>query len=179
MPWQEACEEASLLLITNEYLHKNWTLSEFNDQILMLVAWENKVFGYYTDTTVREIAQMLKDNFNLDSVIHENPSYEEIQEILANGHLIIMTFAGKEIGNPNYKNGGPPYHAMVIKGYKEGEKLITNDVGTKRGADYVYDWKALQNALHDWTIPIDNGPKRMLEVLPPLVVSQAGNSTQQ
>jgi hypothetical protein len=178
-PWQEACEEASILLVANEYLHKNWTSEEFNNQILKLVAWENKVFGYYTDTTMREVAKMLKDNFNLDSVIHENPTYEEIQEILAKGHLIIMTFAGKEIGNPNYKNGGPLYHAMVIKGYKEGEKLITNDVGTRRGADYVYDWKTLQNALHDWTIPIDNGAKRMIEVLPPAAASPSNNSTQQ
>jgi hypothetical protein len=166
-PWQEACEEASVLLIANEYLGKNWTVDEFNGEILKLVAWEEKIFGYYTDTTQAEIAQMLKDNFGIGSVIHDNPTYEEIQEILAKGHLIIMTFDGKKIGNPYYKNGGPVYHAMVIKGYKDGEKLITNDVGTSHGADYVYSWKTLSGAMHDWTQPIDKGPRRMLEVLPP------------
>ncbi len=78
-----------------------------------------------------------------------------------------MTFAGKEIGNPFYSNGGPTYHAMVIKGYKAGQKIITEDVGTKRGEDYVYPWKVLDGALHDYTVPIDSGAKEMIEVIPP------------
>ncbi len=166
-PWQEACEEASILLVANEYLDKGWTREEFNSEILKLVDWQKKVFGYYTDTTAQEITQILKENFGLTGVIHNNPSYDDVRKILAQGHLIIMTFDGKALGNPYFRNGGPIYHAMVIKGYKEGEKLITNDVGTKHGADYVYEWKVLQNALHDWTKPIQKGPKRMIEVLPP------------
>lgn len=166
-PWQEACEEASILLVANTYFNHNWTREQFNDQILKLVQWQNENFGDYKDSNIAAIQQMLKRYLGLESIIHENPNLDNIKQILAKGHLIVMPFAGKKLGNPNYTNGGPLYHVMVIKGYKEGDKVITHDVGTKNGADYVYNWKVLQNALHDFTIPIDNGAKRMIEILPP------------
>ncbi len=166
-PWQEACEEASVLLVANVYLNKGWSKKQFNDQILEMVEWEKNKFGAYEHTTVAQTAQILGEIFNLETNVHENPSYQQVKEILAKGHLVIMTFAGKKLGNPFYRNGGPVYHAMVIKGYKQGEKLITNDVGTRRGADYVYPWDVIQDALHDYDEPIENGAKFMIEVLPP------------
>ena len=78
-----------------------------------------------------------------------------------------MTFAGKALGKPYFLNCGPNYHAMVVKGYEEGQKLIVHDVGTKRGEDYVYTWNSIARALHDYAEPIDTGAKRMIEVLPP------------
>lgn len=167
MPWQEACEEASVLLVANAYYNKNWTRTQFNDQILNLVDWQNKHFGNYMDTNMAHTGQMLEQVLGLKSITHENPSLADVKTILNKGHLIIMPFAGKKLGNPNYTNGGPVYHVLVIKGYKEGEKVITADVGTRNGEDYVYKWGILQNAMHDFAKPIENGAKRMLEVLPP------------
>ena len=165
-PWQEACEEASILLAANEYFDHNWSREEFNEEILKLVEWEKERFGYYEHTSVGEIVETLKEYLKLDAVIHEDPSFEDVQRILVQGHLIVMTFAGKELGNPNYTNGGPVYHAMLIKGYKEG-KIITHDVGTRRGEDYVYSWETIYNSLHDYSEPISEGEKIMIEILPP------------
>ncbi len=169
MPWQEACEEASILLVSDAYYHHNWTREQFRDQILALVDWENKIFGDYKNTNAKQIAQMLHDDLGLKSVIHSNPTFEDVQKILAQGHLIVMPFAGRLIGNPFYTNGGPDYHVMVIKGYKTGQKVITEDVGTSHGEDYVYPWATLQNANHDYMVPIQNGAKVMIEVLPPSI----------
>lgn len=167
-PWQEACEEASVLLAANEYFDHNWSRGEFNDEILKLVDWENERFGRYEHTTVDETAEIAKDYLGMDFIIHDNPTYEDVQEALAKGHLIVMTFAGKKLGNPNYRNGGPIYHAMLIKGYKEGQKIITHDVGTKNGEDYVYSWSVISDALADYAVPIESGAKRMIELLPPV-----------
>lgn len=166
-PWQEACEEASVLLAANVYFGKNWTKEQFNEAILSLVEWEKEHFGYYEHTDVAEIQETLKEYLDLESVVHEDPSFEEVQEILAQGHLVLMTFAGRELGNPNYTNGGPVYHAMLIKGYKKGKKIITHDVGTRMGEDYVYSWETIYNSLHDYSEPIQNGAKIMIEILPP------------
>ncbi len=166
-PWQESCEEASSLLVSNAYYNHNWTKEEFNQQILKLVEWEINNFGAYEHTTMKQTEVILNKYLNLKTVIHENPSYLDIQTILNKGHLIIAPLAGKEIANPYFKNGGPNYHVLIIKGYKAGEKIITNDVGTSHGENYVYDWKILGNALHDYDEPIDNGAKRIIEVLPP------------
>ncbi len=168
-PWQEACEEASVLLAVNEYYDHNWTREEFNEEILKLVEWEKKTFGSYEHTSVEQTAQILNDYFDLKTKIHAEPSLEDVQEILANGNLIVMTFAGKELKNPNYKNGGPIYHAMLIKGYKKGEKIITHDVGTRNGENYVYTWKGIYDSLHDYAEPIQDGAKLMIEVFPPEV----------
>lgn len=166
-PWQNACEEASILLVANTYYNHYWTKEQFRDQILALVGWENKNFGDYKSTNAQQISKMLEDFLKLKSIIHINPTFEDVQKILSHGHLIVMTFDGRELGNPFFTNGGPDYHALVIKGYKEGEKVITEDVGTQHGENYVYTWKTLINANHDYTTPIANGAKVMIEVLPP------------
>lgn len=166
-PWQEACEEASILLVANTYFDHNWIREDFNDQILKLVEWEKKRFGSYEHTNVDQTAAMIDEYLGLKSVIHEDPTFDDVKKAVAEGHLVVMTFAGKKLGNPFYTNGGPNYHAMVIKGYKLGEKIITADVGTKRGEDYVYSWETVDAALHDYAEPIENGAKRMIEVLPP------------
>ena len=168
-PWQDACEEASIALVANVYLNKNWTRDEFNQQLLDLVDWQGKNGMDYHDTTITETAELMKANYGLESTVHENPSFKDIQKILAQGHLIVAPFAGKELGNPNFTNGGPVYHMVVIKGYNASkEQVVTHDVGTRNGADYVYSWSVLEHALHDWDPDnIDEGAKLILEVLPP------------
>jgi hypothetical protein len=166
-PWQEACEEASVLLAANEYFGHNWSREEFKDELLGLVDWENERFGDYEHTSVDQTAEMLEDYLGLETVIHEDPGLEDVKKVLAERHFIIMTLAGKELGNPFFTNGGPVYHAVLVKGYKKDDKIIVHDVGTRNGEDYVYSWNVIENALHDYAEPIDDGAKRMIEVLPP------------
>lgn len=166
LPWQEACEEASSLLVANVYQHKNWSREEFNQEILKIVDWEKQNFGAYEHTDVNQTVSMLDEYLDLKSIVHTNPTFEEVKKILNQGHFIIMPLAGKQLKNPFYSNGGPIYHMLVVKGYKEN-KLITHDVGTKNGENYVYSWEVVKNALHDYAEPIERGSKRIIEVLPP------------
>ena len=167
-PWQEACEEASSALVANLYLEKNWTRESFNEELLRLVDYEMEAFGAYEHTSVEQTVQMIQDNYGLKTVVHENPSYEDLQKTLASGHLIIAPLAGKLLGNPNFTNGGPTYHMLVIKGYDSTQnQVVTHDVGTRNGADYVYSWSVIQNALHDWHEgDITLGTPRWIEVYP-------------
>jgi len=162
-PWQEACEEASILLIDNAIMDKNWSRDDFKNEILKLVEWENKMFGDYKHTDLEQNERIISEYLGLKYSVVKNPSFEDVKKALNKGHLVLMTFAGKALHNPNYKNGGPNYHAMVIKGY-EDNKIVTNDVGTRKGEDYVYSWDTINSALHDWAEPIENGNKVMLEI---------------
>ena len=72
-----------------------------------------------------------------------------MKEELSKGHIIIAPFAGRQLGNPFYSNEGPLYHMMVIKGYDE-KHFITNDVGTKRGQIFIYPYKTIMPAMHEW-----------------------------
>ncbi len=165
-PWQESCEEASVLLVANTYLKKNWTRQQFNDEILKLVEWEKERFGSYEHTDMKQTAEILTEYFGLKATLHDSPSYDDVRKMINDGHFVIMPFAGKRLGNPFFSNGGPNYHVLVVKGYKEGEKIITNDVGTKRGENYVYTWKNAWDAFYDYAEPMENGNKRLIEVMP-------------
>lgn len=167
-PWQEACEEASVLNVVNVYLDKNYNLDSFNAEELRLIDWENSYFGDYKHTSVAQTAEMIESVYGLRTKILENPGFEDIRAILNNGNLIIAPFAGKLLGNPNFRNGGPNYHMLVIKGYDaESMEIITNDVGTRNGSNYVYSWKVIAEALHDWDDKnITSGAKKIIEVFP-------------
>ncbi len=167
-PWQEACEEASILNVANIFKGMNLNKDTFNTELLRLVEWEKIYFGSYEHTSISQTAEMIKIQYNLRTEIHENPSFDDIKTIISNGHLIVAPFAGKLLYNPNFKNGGPNYHMIVIKGYDtEKMQIITNDVGTRMGSNYTYDWSVIENALHDWSNPdITDGAKKIIEVFP-------------
>lgn len=168
-PWQEACEEASILLVANAFNKMSLDTEEFNRELLELVDWQMEAFGAYEHTTVAQTVEMMEANYGLETVVHDNPSFEDIQEILQKGNLIVAPFAGKLLDNPNFRNGGPPYHMLVIKGYDaEKNQIVTHDVGTRNGADYVYDWSTIEAALHDWhDEDILKGTPRIIEVIHP------------
>lgn len=168
-PWQEACEEASVLLAANALKKMNLDLEAYNTELLRLVSWEVEYFGDYEHTSVDQTVEMIEINYGLETRVHEDPTFEDIQEILNEGHLIVAPFAGKLMFNPNFRNGGPNYHMILIKGYDaEKMQLVTHDVGTRNGENYVYDWNVLQTALHDWhDDDILLGEKKLIEIFPP------------
>lgn len=81
-PWQEACEEASILLVANVYSKHNWSRDEFNSEILKMVEWEKGKFGTYLDTTVAQTAEILNEYLKLKTITHENPTYDDVVEII-------------------------------------------------------------------------------------------------
>ncbi len=168
MPYQEACEEASVLLAANSLKKLNLDLKSFDTELLKIVEWEIGRFGDYKHTDIRQTEIMINEYFNLRTRIHKDPSYDDIASIITKGNLIIAPFAGKVLGNPYFLNGGPRYHMLVIKGFnKEKKTIITHDVGTRRGSDFVYEWDALNNALHDWNdFDMMLGEKLIIEVSP-------------
>ncbi|MBP6085595.1 C39 family peptidase [Candidatus Gracilibacteria bacterium] len=167
LPWQEACEEASVLLAANVYFGHNWTREQFNQQILDLVEWQKATFGGYEHTDMEQTSKILNDYLGLDSKIIDNPTFDQVKATLARGHLVVMPFAGKQLGNPYYSNGGPVYHVILIKGYTKDNQLITHDVGTRRGENYLFPWSVIEAANHDYAQPIESGVPRMIEIIPP------------
>lgn len=164
-PYDEACEEASLILV-NAYLNgQGMSANEMNAQILATVAWE-EANGYPIDVTMPQLLEIAKGKYGLNGRVIENVTIEDIKEELRNGNPVIAPFAGRELGNPYYSGLGPWYHVLVITGF-DGTHFYTKDVGTKRGDNYKYTHATLFNALHDWTgvkEQTNTGPKRVLIV---------------
>jgi hypothetical protein len=130
-----------------------------------LVSWQIKNFGDYKHTTIDQTAEMIRGYFKYDRLeVIENPTVEQLKKEIADLNLIVAPFAGRELGNPFYSNEGPLYHMMVIKGYDE-KHFITNDVGTKRGEDFIYPYKTIMDNIHDWhETDISLGAKKVIVV---------------
>jgi len=152
LPYQEFCEEASVLMAAS--FVRGETISGPDDadkKMLAIKDFEEKKLGFYKDTTAEETAVILKEYFGFSKIeVISDPTEETIKRALAGGKAVIVPLAGRELGNPHYKRPGPLFHMLVVKGYTRAGDFITNDPGTRNGADYVYQPSILLNAIHDW-----------------------------
>ena len=160
---EEACEEASLILVQHYLNGQMITPQEMEDAIQSLITWETS-HGYGKDVTIAQLSEVAKQVYGLNGTVIADVSVARIKKEIAAGHPIIIPAAGRMLGNPNFSGLGPPYHMLVITGY-DSTNFITNDVGTKRGKDYRYSYDTIINAIHDWkgsNDTIESGAKRML-----------------
>lgn len=166
MPYQEACEEAAVIMAHRFFSGEPLDAEIMNTEILKLVEWQEKTFGYYKDTTAEEIARILREYFgHADIEVRYKFTIDDIKKEVAAGHPVIVPAAGRLLPNPNFKQPGPIYHALVVKGFLANGKIITNDPGTRKGADFLYNPAALMNAVHDWNAEdILKGKKVMIVV---------------
>ncbi len=171
-PYDEACEESSLIIVHHYLAGTALDATIMNNDILAMVDHEESK-GLPVDIDMKQLAQVARDMFGYDAEVVEGAgvTIERIEQELAKGNPVIVPLAGQDIGNPYYSGDGPPYHVLVIVGYgstgSPQATFVTHDVGTKRGEYYVYDQDVIMNAIHDWNgsvATIRSGPKRMLVV---------------
>jgi hypothetical protein len=173
LPYQETCEEASLLLAYYFLSEKTPTIEPYHQDLLALVEWQKDYFGQYFHTSVAETGDMGAKYFGLKNYrVVDNPSIEEIKEFVAQGFPVLVPTSGRALGNPFFSGKGDFYHMLVVRGYDETH-FITNDVGTKRGENFIYKYDVLMNAMHDLHPDVftDNsaivkGKKRILVIMP-------------
>ena len=164
-PWQDACEEAAVLMLDAYY--KGYDLSPLfvRDEILKMVSWEEEL-GWENSISIKKVKK-LTEEFQVSGFkfqIIENPTIKQIKESVAKGHPVLAVAYGKDLPNPYFRNGGPEYHALIIRGYTE-DSFITNDPGTQFGENFVYKYEELMNAVRDWNDgDVENG-QRVVMVL--------------
>lgn len=165
--FKEGCEEASALMIDYFYQGKEFTTDIATDEILKMVDWQMDYFGGHFDLTAKQTAEMIKKYWNYERVeVINNPTINDIKMHISEQRPVIVPAAGRVLGNPYFRQPSPIYHMLVIKGYTE-DKFITNDPGTKRGEDFLYDYDVLMNAIHDWNEQnILQGEKRIIVIYP-------------
>lgn len=149
-PYDEACEEASVILAKNYIKWITQSKEEFNKELLELAEWEMSVFGDYKHTDVNQTARIIDKFFNIsDYKIIDKPSISDIKYELKEWNIIIAPLYGKGLWNPYYSWDWPDYHFIVIKWYTD-KYFITHDVWTSRWEDYVYEIDTIIKNIHDW-----------------------------
>ena len=169
-PFETTCEETCALMM-HYYLSGIKTVDEniTKQEILSIVDFENKTYGFSDDTNAAETARFIRDYYKYDAQVYYNISIDDIKRELNEGNPVIVPTAGRLLFNPNFTPPGPISHEILIKGY-DSEGFITNDPGTYRtGADKKYSYKILENALHNLDHATKNadGPSAMIVVTLP------------
>lgn len=170
LPYQEACEEASAYMV---YLYYKGEPSGLVDQtradvaIWEIVNFQTDYLGTYLDTTAFQTADVIDSFYGLTANVIENPTVDQIKTELAAGHPVIVPAAGRKLGNPFFSGEGPIYHMLVLRGYTDDDKFITNDPGTRNGEAYMYDIDVIMEAIGDWNNgDPGSGAKRVIFVAP-------------
>lgn len=156
-PWQNACEEASINIVRYYLLGQTLTKEIMRDDILSMVDWQMKNWGSHDDLNAEKTLSLAKSIYGLKGEVIPDYSVDSIKRSIANGVPVIVPTDGRLLNNPNFKNGGPPYHMLVIKGY-DSAGFITNDPGTRKGEGYYYLYQTVLGAVKN----PDGGPKEVL-----------------
>ncbi|MDD4027413.1 MAG: C39 family peptidase [Candidatus Shapirobacteria bacterium] len=171
-PWQDACEEASLLTVDFYYKNKTTTSENTRDAILNMISFE-ETQNFTKDMNIAQMATVGEKYLKYQPKIIDNPTVEDIKKYLTQDIPIIVTANGKTLyqENKHFKSGGPYYHSLVILGYDDDKKqFIVHDVGTQFGAYFRYSYSLLVESIHDFPVSgnkedINKGEKRVLVLL--------------
>jgi len=155
---EEACEEAVLIMAAFYFQEKELNQEIAEKEIQDMIKFQIKEYGDYKDSGARQIVKLAEDFYgmkNLEIVYDFNQ--DRIKKELAKENPIIIPAAGQLLDNPYFTPPGPLYHNLILIGY-EGNEIIVNDPGTKRGESYRYNPNILYNAIHDFS-----GDKNLIE----------------
>jgi len=168
-PWQNLCEEAAILMLDAYYEGYNLSPLFAKDELLRMWDWEQKQ-GWGKSIEMEKIAKVVDEYFSNSKVKTQksklviDPTIEQIKQFIASGKPVLAVVYGKILPNPYFRNGGPEYHTLIIRGYTE-TKFITNDPGSGWSKNYAYEYDVLMNAIHDWNGgDVKNGRKVVLVI---------------
>ncbi|MFH1030637.1 MAG: C39 family peptidase [bacterium] len=150
---QDACEEASVLMVMKWIKGEKLNPEEAEVKILAISEWEDREYKSFHDTSARDtMERLIKGYFNYTKAeVKENVTLDMIKAELFKGNAVIATVDGQRLKNPYYTAPGPERHMLVIIGYDADKKeFITNDPGTRRGEKYRYGENHFFSSMRDY-----------------------------
>lgn len=150
-PWQDACEEASLLTLYYYYNNQKPNIAQMKAKIIDMITYEDKQ-GWGRSINLAKMKQITDSYLGYTSEIVSNPSIEDIKKYVFQNIPVVVPADGKILYQENkfFNDGGPLYHALVILGYDDTKKkFIVHDVGTQHGANFKYSYNLLMTSIHD------------------------------
>lgn len=169
-PWQNACEEASIIMIDNFYKGDTLTKEKAHQEILVIFDTKERKFGPSDDESMETVAAIINSsNLVWRARVVNDPTIEDLKKELSEQRPVIVPVYARVLDNPYYIGDGPDYHVVVLTGYDDATgEFITQDPGTTKGKDFRYKYEEFFNAISDFLENGDyqNGPKRVLFTMP-------------
>lgn len=136
-PWQNACEETSIVIVDSFYNNNSMDLETSKREILKILAIKEKEFGPSLDENAEKIVYLINNFLNWEAWVIENPTIEQIKEQVDKKNPVILPVDGRKLSNRYFNVSG--YHVFVISGYDDDKQvLIAQEPGTRFGKNYPY-----------------------------------------
>lgn len=148
LPWSEACEEASVLMVDAFYHRRSFIDKDAARRTMRtMFAWEDASFQKNTDTNAEQTLALIRAHASFDAVIVRDPSADTIIKELNAGRpvmaLVNMYTLYQEAPQ------GDSYHMVVLTGYDaKTQNLFLHDPA-RNGFKQV-SLSRLLEALHDY-----------------------------
>ena len=150
-PWQDACEETSIIIVDSFYHNQELNPAQAQQNIESILNIKNKFYGQSYDENAQKIADIINNFLLWEATVIENPSLQQIKTELDNNRPVIMPVHGRELQNPYMNTTNLDYHVLVISGYDDqAQQFITQEPGTQSGANFRYSYNNLLSAMHDF-----------------------------
>jgi hypothetical protein len=169
--FQNACEEASMLMVVDALKNKKSSSAELAKELYNIALWQQENFGTSVDTDTKDVMETLQGYFGVGSTfVEEEVTSATLQNLLKENKVILAPLNGQRLGNPYFTPPGPQTHMVVIWGYDQSTKAFrVHDPGTRWGEGYQYQEEVLVKALGDYPtgnhLPSqDPLPKRVVTV---------------
>ncbi|MCK6542944.1 C39 family peptidase [bacterium] len=149
---KESCEEAAVLqaVFYNKGI-KNVSVDSVDWLIKDMLRWQDQHFGGHKDIHADSVKMMMMGYFGYkdeEVKILRKAKIEDIKRYVAMGYPVIAPTFGRTLKNPFYTPPGPRYHMLTVIGYTP-DRVITNDVGTRRGKDFTYPYDIFQKSMDE------------------------------
>lgn len=152
-PYQNFCEEASLL---NWYYYLIWEkpdLKKYKTDLLKLRKIEDLIFKWwYKDTSIQQTLELLvafQDEQKVFWKIIKNPTINLIKKSINKWYPVLIPAYWKGLSNYLFSWGWPIYHNLLIKWYTE-KNFITNEVWVSKWDWFMYKQEELMEAIHNY-----------------------------
>ncbi len=148
----DACEEASVLMAVawarQQPMHSESAVAD----ITAMATYEESRFGTYVDTSAADTFALLREYEGLTTIeLRYDISVDDLRTALLDGSIVILPVDGTILANPHYRDGGPPRHMLVLRGFDDATgAFIANDPGTQLGDGVAYDMGRVAAALRDY-----------------------------
>ncbi|MFZ2189650.1 MAG: C39 family peptidase [Candidatus Magasanikiibacteriota bacterium] len=175
-PWQNFCEEASILMVDSYYAKKNLNQLTAKTELLRINRIKENQYGRSLDENAQKITELINLFLPWEAKTVSNPTPEQIKNEIDNSRPVIIPVYGKSLKNPYFKNGGPIYHVLVISGYNEDKKeFITQEPGTRFGLDFRYKYDTILNAIHDFLPGFNTRNGQKIAIFTSPIIDQSKN----
>lgn len=150
-PWQNACEETSIYMISSFYTKDPIKRDQAIAQIKKILTVKNADIKISKDESLATISQLILDlKLPWTTTLVTDPTREQLKTELAAGRPIIVPVYAPALHNPHYAAVTPDYHVLVLTGYDDATGVfIVNDPGTKDGEGLRFPYDTLLGAIHD------------------------------